>query len=333
MPRCFVHLFTYKRSSLLPRAVQSLLNQRFSDWVCEVHNDCPDDNFPENYISSLNDKRLIINNHKTNLGATVSFNLAFKNVDSEYVSILEDDNWWEPEFLQEMVALMDNNPGINVAWSNMNLWQEDINNQWKNTGKTIWSGSTGTTIFEWPASKQAMGALHSNGSMIFRSNNAHNYIIPEKVLFNAVELIRERSFEHPILLNNKPLANFALTIDTHRSNDPYPWIATQIMMLASFIETSPTPQRTFTDSLYFHRNQKPNPVIIFFLTNSLIIRNTSFYKHFKINDWFAITKWIIRNGTRLNYIKNYLKSQTDTYAFLLEQTRIRYQEAKKGNLF
>lgn len=333
MPRCLVHLFTYKRNSLLTRAVQSLLNQSFSDWICEVHNDCPNDNFPGNYIASLKDKRLFVNNHKTNLGPTASFNLAFKNTDSAYVSILEDDNWWESDFLQEMINLMDNNPKINVAWSNMNLWEENTGNQWKNTGKTIWPSTSGTTIFEWPVNKHAIGALHSNGSMLFRGKNASNYVIPEKTLFNAVELIRERSFDHPILLNYKPLANFSLTIDTSRSNNPYPWITTQIMMLASFIETSPNPQKTFADSLYFHRNQKPNPVIIFLLANSLIIRDVSFYKHFNIKDWFAITKWIIRNGTRLNYIKSYLKSQTDTYTFLLRQTRIRYQEAKKENQF
>lgn len=330
MARCRIYVLTYKRNHLLSRAIQSLLDQSFPDWVCEIHNDSPDDHFPESYIRSLNDPRFIVKNHDLNIGAVASFNLTFAVCEEQYASILEDDNWWQPDFLLEMVYLMDNNPAVNIAWSNMNLWEEMPGNEWKNTGKTIWPQNKGVYAFKWPENKQAMSALHSNGAMMFRSKTACNYVIPEKVFFNAIELVRERSFEHPILLNNKPLANFAITINTNRTNDPYIWIATQAMLLASFVQASYDPQKTFIDSLDYYRTQEPNPLANFFLANFLIIKNRSLYKYFKINDWFAITKWLVKHGYRLNYIKNYLKTQNETYSFLLKKTRLRYQESNKG---
>ena len=38
-----VYLLTCRRPELLRRALRSLVAQTFTDWVCEVHNDAPDD--------------------------------------------------------------------------------------------------------------------------------------------------------------------------------------------------------------------------------------------------------------------------------------------------
>lgn len=48
MAICRVYLCTYRRNNLLSRALNSLLAQTFKDWVCELHNDDPEDSFPEN---------------------------------------------------------------------------------------------------------------------------------------------------------------------------------------------------------------------------------------------------------------------------------------------
>jgi glycosyltransferase involved in cell wall biosynthesis len=193
MKRCRVYLLTYQRNELLPRAIQSLLAQTFKDWICEVHNDCPINQFPEEYIKHLHDERFMIINHPTNLGGTRSFNKAFAGCQEEYISILEDDNWWEDFFLEEMIGLMDQKPTLKVAWSNMRIWKEDPENQWIDTGKTTWPVEN-DILFQWPHYKQALGALHSVGAMICRSANSSRYIIPDEVLLDAIELVRERAF-------------------------------------------------------------------------------------------------------------------------------------------
>lgn len=313
----------------MTRAVKSLLDQTFTSWICEVHNDCPEDPFPGEFILSLNDQRFIMKNHDKNLGAVASFNLAFAGCNEPYASILEDDNWWEPDFLKEMTAVMDNDPSIKVSWSNMALWREEPGNLWTDMHKTTWPDKQ-SRLFEWPQARQALSALHSNGAMLYRGQHASKYLVPYSILFNAVELIRERSFEHPVYLHGKPLANFAVTLTTARDNDPYNWIATQVMLLASFIATSPDKKRTMKESLAYHRVQRPVPIATFFLANIFILKNTRLYKYFTITDWLLFGKWLLGNGRQLNYIKRYMASQSGTYRFLVKQTGLRYLEAEQN---
>ncbi|RYE53553.1 MAG: glycosyltransferase, partial [Sphingobacteriales bacterium] len=236
---------------MLPRAVESLRAQHFRNWICEVHNDDPSDEFPEAYISSLKDERFIMKNHPKNLGGTGSFNLAFDTCKEDYISILEDDNWWDSDFLSIAIQYLETEKAVNVVWSNMKLWQEDNDGNWVDTKKTTWIDKEGETIFNWPQPTQAMAALHSNGAMVFREQNAPSYKVPECVMLNAIELIRERCFEHPIVLLNKPMANFAITKHTNRSSNPIPWILTQVMLLASYVSTSEDKYEVFRNTLRY----------------------------------------------------------------------------------
>lgn len=320
MAKCKIYFFTYKRNHLLPRAVQSLIGQTFEDWICEVHNDCPGDMFPSAYLESLNDPRFFIKNHKVNLGGTSSFNLAFSRCEEEYVSILEDDNWWEPDFLQEMIFIMDHNPTIKIAWSNMHIWKEAANNQWVKTGSTTWPVNENDILFNWPDRRQAMGALHSNGAMLYRGKFAKNYTIPDSCDFSIIEGVRERTFEFPIYLKRKPLANFAQTLQTSRSGDSLIWTSSQLLLLGSFIQAAGDQQKTFKETLVFYRKGKPAPVASFFLAVIFILKDPLFIKYFNLSDWLIFSKWLLKNGFKLPRLKKRLKSQQAVYACLLQNT-------------
>lgn len=326
MARCRVYLFTYKRDHLLPKAVKSLLGQTFTNWICEVHNDCPGNTFPADYIAALNDNRFVVIDHPKNLGGTPSFNLAFKNTPEDYFSILEDDNWWEPSFLQEMVQVMDSNPGVSMAWSNMNIWVELENDQWKNTHTTIWPNHNDDIVYQSLRTKQAMGALHSNGAMLCRSKQAAQYVIPDNCEFSIIEGVRERAFPFPIYFSAKVLANFSQTINTSRSGNPLVWTASQMMLSASFTAVADNMAATFNECLVRYRKQSPSPVPVLFLANVFLIKNRSLYKLFNLTDWFLIGKWLLKNLHGLAFLKKYLASQTNTYDFLLKNTRLRYQQ-------
>lgn len=326
MAKCKVYFYTYKRNHLLPRAIQSLVGQTFEDWICEVHNDCPEDMFPSIYLQSLSDPRFIIKNHEINLGSTVSFNLAFTFCEEEYVSILEDDNWWEPDFLQEMIHILDNNPNINIAWSNMRIWKENIDDQWENTNQTIWPAGGTDTLFYWPDYKQAMGALHSIGAMLFRSKNAKKYSVPDTCDVSIIEGVRERAFEFPIYFTGKILANFSLTLQTARSNDPLFWTCSQMMLLGSFIQATSNQKKTFKETLAYHRKRKPSPVANFFLIIIFILKAPSLIKYFNLKDWFYISKWLLKNCLKFSRLKSHLKSQRDVYECLLVNTINRNKE-------
>ncbi|MCO5947682.1 glycosyltransferase family 2 protein [Mucilaginibacter flavidus] len=320
MARCKIYIFTYKRNHLLPRAVQSLIGQHFKDWICEVHNDCPEDMFPSQYVESLNDPRFFVKNHSRNLGATASFNLAFKDCEEDYVSILEDDNWWEPDFLTEMIFVMDKNPTIKIAWSNMRIWKEEANDQWVNTCATTWPVNREDSFFDWPDFRQAMGALHSNGAMLYRGKFAKKYTVPDTCDFSMMESARERTFEFPIYLKNKPLANFSQTLQTNRSEDPLVWTNCQLMLLGSFIQASGNQKKTFCETLLFYRRKKPSPVANFFLVTIFILKDASFMKCFSFGDWLIFIRWLLKNGLKLSRLKRKLRSGQDVYDRLLSHT-------------
>jgi glycosyltransferase involved in cell wall biosynthesis len=314
--RCRIFLFTYKRNTLLKRAVQSLLDQSFTDWVCELHNDCPEDGFPEEYISSLGDPRFVVYPHPVNLGTTKSFNLAFRNFPEKYGSMLEDDNWWEPEFLATMTQLMDENPQLEVAWCNMHVWKELPGSQWENLHELIWKTSLDLQ-FEKGDPIQALGSAHSTGAMIYRSAHAARYRIPENSLSDAVELIRERTFGHPIRLVAKPLANFSQTIQTSRSKKAWEWSGTQVLMLSSYLHSFPDPEAKFKEMLTYYRNLKQNKSLIFFLANLFFLKKRTLYFQFSITEWLKIAKWCLKNLTPL---RSYLQKQDNVHQFLLERT-------------
>jgi glycosyltransferase involved in cell wall biosynthesis len=164
MAICRVYLPTFRRPQLLQRAVDSLLQQTFQDWVCELHNDDPRDPYPAELIHRLGDERIIVVNHSENLGAVRTFNLFFRSIAEPFFSLLEDDNWWEPEFLQTMVSLMSVHSAVQISWANMLCWNEEANGSWSDTGRNIWDVDwTEPRLMDWPDARQMQGALHSQG--------------------------------------------------------------------------------------------------------------------------------------------------------------------------
>src|ERR1700744_3140141 len=140
MAKVKVFLPTYRRNSTLKRSVDSLLNQTLTNWVCEVHNDDPLDAFPVAYINSLNDARFKMVVHPQNLGPVATFNKMFDATDCEYICLLEDDNWWESNFLETMCAEMDKHPECAVGFSDIYLWQEKTDDPWEKLPSTLWPG-------------------------------------------------------------------------------------------------------------------------------------------------------------------------------------------------
>jgi len=235
MAICRVYLCTYRRNDTLPRALESLRRQTMTDWVCELHNDAPDDPFPEAYAKELGDPRITVVTHEKNLGPTRTFNLVYRPVPEPFVALLEDDNWWEDRFLKTMVSAMAEHPQVDVAWANMRIWQETRSGQWVDTGRNVWAQTDGEPeLFTFPNKKHIVGALHSNGAMLIRTRGISEYQIPESTTFAAVEPVRERAFRFPIMLVPQVLGNFSLTQGTAQSRTLGDWEHVQLVLAGSF---------------------------------------------------------------------------------------------------
>ncbi|GGG97019.1 glycosyltransferase family 2 protein [Pedobacter zeae] len=217
MPKVKVFLPTYKRNALFQRSVNSLLQQTHQDWECEVHNDDPSDDFPKNYISSLNDSRFTFYQHETNLGPVATFNVMFNLTSATYLCLLEDDNWWEKDFLAIMIEQMEKNPDSVVAFSNFNIWQELEDDKWQKLPEPRWPKNFEINKVHFPSFRHIYDYHHSNCSMMIRNNeNLINLKAPDNIRIDFIEAIRERALKHPILFIDVILANFSLTVNTVR---------------------------------------------------------------------------------------------------------------------
>ena len=212
-----VYLLTYRRNHLLPRALNSLIAQTHTNWICEVHNDDPQDPFPRGLVAEINDPRVTYVPHERNLGPIENFDHVFRPVAEPFVSLLEDDNWWEPRLLERLLAAIAPHPSINIAWANCYVWRETATGEWQCDG-TIWpvDGHRPITILETPHPRQACRGVHSNGAMVLRVTPETMVPSPRSLPFVAIEPVRERTYPGRLLLIREPLANYAITQVTSR---------------------------------------------------------------------------------------------------------------------
>lgn len=99
---------TYKRSSTLPRAIESVLNQTYRNIELLVVNDNePEDEFTQ-YVKHITDKyktdnrfQLIIQEKHVN--GAVARNIGIKKAKGEYIAFLDDDDWWKLNKLELQV--------------------------------------------------------------------------------------------------------------------------------------------------------------------------------------------------------------------------------------
>lgn len=295
--RVRVFVPTYRRTNLLPRAITSLRAQTVTDWICELHNDDPADSFPAELVHRLADPRIKLVQHERNLGPVATFNLFYQPVPEPFYSILEDDNWWEPEFLGKMLDAMASFPNATLAWCNQRIWQETADGSWKDTFSLVNPNTPSVTtprLIRWGHLRQIMGSLHANGSMLMRSRPGKSYATPS-IPFAGVESFRERMFPHPLVYLPQPLANYAQTLQTARNDTASEWGAFQIALAATFLRHS-----SFNDSqlkqIWTHFKIQRPPMTNELLLTALICRKARpFMRCSDLVDWLRFLANTVRH--------------------------------------
>ena len=291
-----IHLLTYKRPKLLERALKSLLGQTLQDWTCELHNDAPDDPSPGELCQTINDSRLRYVPHERNLGPTASFNLLFKDASEPYLSLLEDDNWWEPDFLEEMVSTLERFPDVDVAWCNQNCWREKADGTWTDLHRTVWQveGDNEPRLIFWPQPYQISGALHSNGSMLLRSRHAAKYRIPDETPFDIIEHVRERTFSYPILFVPRALANFSITQGSARNSSKAIWGQSQLLLASTFLRHISLSNSTLQRLWQSRRASTPRSTGVLFLAAMVGVERRRLLENATMGDWLHFLKATLR---------------------------------------
>ncbi|MFO0697636.1 MAG: glycosyltransferase family 2 protein [Nitrospira sp.] len=103
---------TYNRAHVLPRAVQSVLAQSFSNWELLVVDDGSTDHTPSVMTHCRNDPRIQYFRLETNCGVGVARNRGIQQAHAPWITVLDSDNALSPDALKGMVAATEERPQI-----------------------------------------------------------------------------------------------------------------------------------------------------------------------------------------------------------------------------
>ncbi len=97
-----VVLPTYNRAAVLPRAVNSVVSQSFSDWELIIVDDGSTDE-TASYLAGLQDPRITVYRHPSNRGVAAAKNTGLDHVRGEWFTILDSDDEAMPDALSVMM--------------------------------------------------------------------------------------------------------------------------------------------------------------------------------------------------------------------------------------
>lgn len=105
MPEVSIITPVYNSAKFLEETHQSVLNQTFTDWEWLITDDCSKDNSVE-IIKKWNDPRIVLIQAEKNGGAGHARNLSLAKATGRFITFLDADDLWMPNFLEEMVGFM-----------------------------------------------------------------------------------------------------------------------------------------------------------------------------------------------------------------------------------
>ena len=88
---------TYNRAHIISNSIKSIINQTYQNWELVIIDDGSSDN-TEEIISSFNDDRIKYF-YKKNEERSIARNVGIDKSKGEYISFLDDDDYYLPEFL------------------------------------------------------------------------------------------------------------------------------------------------------------------------------------------------------------------------------------------
>ena len=124
MPLVSVILTSYNHGSLIKEAIDSVLNQTFSDFELIIWDDASTDNSWA-IIESIKDCRIKAIRNETNQGPTYGVNKAiFEIASGKYIAIHHSDDLWEINKLQQQVDFLESNVEFGAVFTKASIIEE-----------------------------------------------------------------------------------------------------------------------------------------------------------------------------------------------------------------
>ncbi len=115
-PKISVIIPSYNHANYIKDAINSVLNQTFQDFELLIGDDNSTDNSIE-IINTFNDKRIKKYFFKKNEGGSQNLNRLINLANTDYIAILNSDDYWEPTKLEKQYLLMENDKKIGACFT------------------------------------------------------------------------------------------------------------------------------------------------------------------------------------------------------------------------
>lgn len=114
----------YNGAKYVAETIESVLRQTYPDWEMIIIDDGSKDNCAEIVRSyTLKDKRISLL-QQANGGSASARNNGIRHAEGQYIALLDSDDLWEPEFLEEQIRLMKEKNAIVVHASYRRINEE-----------------------------------------------------------------------------------------------------------------------------------------------------------------------------------------------------------------
>ncbi|HEY8578072.1 MAG TPA: glycosyltransferase [Devosia sp.] len=203
---------TYKRPEALRRALESMIAQTVTTWVCDVFDDDPSE-AGRHVVAELNDPRIHYTANKPQLFASRNIDHCFTADNphgAEYFCVVEDDNFLMPSFCEANIALT-KREGVEIV----------LRNQLIEHASGTAAASVGTIgvlddlftegRFDADEFRLAMlaGIGVSNGGLFWSVRARSQLEIQYECTATLQEYLRTYSIVEPIYVSMEPLAIWA----------------------------------------------------------------------------------------------------------------------------
>lgn len=115
MPKISVIIPAYNAMDYLPKTVESVLKQTFTDFEVLIINDGSSDGILE-WSTSVTDLRIKIISQK-NQGLSGARNTGIAQAQGEYIAFLDADDLWAPTKLEKQIRCFEDNPAVGLVYT------------------------------------------------------------------------------------------------------------------------------------------------------------------------------------------------------------------------
>jgi glycosyltransferase involved in cell wall biosynthesis len=126
-PKVSVLMPAYNAEKYLGEAIDSILNQTFTDFECIIIDDCSKDNtwkIIQKYAQK--DKRIVAIKNEKNLKLSATLNKGIEVCKADYIARMDADDWSYPDRIEKQYEIISKDSKIGILGGSMEVCYEDL---------------------------------------------------------------------------------------------------------------------------------------------------------------------------------------------------------------